>query len=187
MQFSKLVRNFLLWLLPAFLVWSAFTPSYNRFLTEATENLVQLTESPNHTTLRSYEKHHFLIYRNDLKGQTSTGHVYSVRITDTHFPVVLVLALFLAVPGVRLSKKLRALGWSFLILVFFHLLSLLFWVKFAYATQLGAWSGQNYTVFGQNFWGLGKHLLDLPFKFAMPLILWCAFFFDQLGVRSADD
>ena len=38
-------------------------------------------------------------------------------------------------------------------------------MKFVYATQLGAWSLAHYGAFARNFWGLGKHLLDLPFKF----------------------
>ena len=53
-------------------------------------------------------------------------------------------------------------------------------VKFIYATQLGAWSAENYGSWGQNFFGLGKHLLDLPFKFALPLLLWSALYLRQL-------
>jgi hypothetical protein len=48
-------------------------------------------------------------------------------------------------------------------------------------TQLGAWSAAHYGTFGQNFWGLGSHLLDLPFRFALPLILWAVFYFERLA------
>ena len=74
--------------------------------------------------------------------------------------------------GARLSN----LGWAALITVSFHLVSLFFYVKFAYATQLGSWSLEHYGPFARNFYGLGKHLLDLPFKFALPLLLWCGFY-----------
>ncbi len=187
MPYGRFLKNLLLWFIPVVAVWLLLTPIYNRFLTRATENLVKLTESPNHTSLRTHDDHHFLIYRDDVRGQTSTGHVGSVRVTDTQFPLLFLSVLFLAVPGIPFKQRAQALGWALLIAVFFHIVSLLFWVKFFYATQLGSWSAQNYGAFGQNFWGLGKHLLDLPFKFALPLILWCAFFFEQLtGARERE-
>ena len=73
-------------------------------------------------------------------------------------------------------ERLANLGWAVLIAVFFHLLLLFFFVKFVYATQLGAWSLAHYGAFARNFFGLGKHLLDLPFKLALPLVLWAAFY-----------
>lgn len=176
MNFGRFLRNLALAAVPVIAVWWVITPVYNRFLMRASENLVQLTESPDRTTLALHETHHFLISRNDVRGQTSTGHVYSVRATDVHFPTILMAVLFLATPGVSLRDRFTSLGWALLATIFFHLISLVFWVKFAYATQLGSWSMQNYTAFGRNFWGLGKHLLDLPFKFAWPLVMWIAFF-----------
>ena len=184
MPFRRLLRNLLLWLGPVLLTWWLLTPLYNRILTGATENLVRLSESPNHTTLATYETHYFLIYRNDLRGQTSTGHLSSVRVTDTQFPLILLAILFLAVPNLPLKRRLSSLGWATLVSVLFHVVSLFFWVKFVYATQLGDWSASHYGTLSQNFWGLGKHLLDLPFKFSLPLILWCLFFFDELLPRE---
>ena len=179
---SRFVRGVLLWLVPVVLAWLVATPFYNRFLTEAAENLVKLSESPNVTRLSVTQKHYFMIFRSDYPA--AGGQVTSVRVTDTHFPLVMLGAFFLAVPGVGWRKRLEALGWAVLLSVFFHLLSLFFWVKFVYATQLGEWSAARYGVFAQNFWGLGKHLLDLPFKFAFPLILW-AFFYLRLLLPSA--
>ena len=60
------------------------------------------------------------------------------------------------------------------------LVDLFFWVKFAYATQLGAWSAAHYGPFARNFWGLGKHVLDLPVKLALPFALWAGFYLRQL-------
>lgn len=170
-----------LWLVPVALVWALATPFYNRFLTRATENLLRLAESPNVTRLAVTRTHYFLITRTDFP--PSRGQVSSVRVTDTHFPLVMLGAFFLAVPGVGLRRRLGALGWAALISAFFHIVSLFFWVKFVYATQLGDWSAEHYGPWGQNFWGLGKHLLDLPFKFALPLILWAAFYLRLLLPR----
>ncbi len=53
-------------------------------------------------------------------------------------------------------------------------------MKFTYATQLGAWSVAHYGSFAQNFWGLGKHLFDLPFKLTLPFLLWAVFYLREL-------
>jgi hypothetical protein len=180
MPLIRFLRNTLLWAIPATLLWLAITPGYNLFLARAAENLVQATEIPNHTTLRRHDPHNFLIYRDDLKAATSTGHVSSMRITSYHFMLVFTAAIFLGVPDVPLRQRLQNLGWAALFSAFFHVFALLFRVKFIYATQLGAWSAEHYGAFGQNFWGLGRHLLDLPFRFAMPLILWSFFYLDRL-------
>jgi hypothetical protein len=180
MPLLRFLRSTLLWAIPATLLWLAITPTYNRFLARAAENAVQLTESPNHTTLRRHDPHTFLIYRDDLEAPTSTGHVSSVRVTSYHFMLIFTAAIFLGVPDVPLRRRFEALGWAALVSAFFHIFALLFRIKFIYATQLGAWSAQNYDTFGQNFWGLGRHLLDLPFRFALPLILWSSFYLDRL-------
>jgi len=169
------------WLAPVAVVWLLFTPFYNRFLTRATENLLRLSESPNVTRLAVARTHYFLITRTDFP--PSRGQVSSVRVTDTHFPLVMLGAFFLAVPGVGWRRRFGALGQALLIAACCHLVSLFFWVKFIYATQLGAWSAEHYGAFAQNFWGLGKHLLDLPLKLALPFALWAAFYLRLLLPR----
>ncbi len=175
----RFVLGVLLWLLPVATVWALLTPVYNVFLTTSAENLLRLTESPNVTRLLVHDKHHFVITRTDVP-PPPRGFLDSVRTTDVHFPLLMLGAFFLAVPDIPWRKKLENLGWGALISVFFHIFSLFFWVKFIYATQLGAWSAANYSTFQINFWGLGKHLLDLPFKFSMPLLLWAGFYLSLL-------
>lgn len=173
-----------LWLIPVAVVWTLLTPFYNSFLTTSAENLIRLTESPKVTRLLGHDKHHFVVTRTDVP--STRGWLESVRTTDVHFPLVMLGAFFLAVPGIPWLKRLENLGWAALISIFFHILSLLFWVKFIYATQLGGWSAENYSQWQMNFWGLGKHLLDLPFKFAMPLLLWSGFYLRELLRASRD-
>ena len=80
-------------------------------------------------------------------------------------------------PGIERRRRAENLGWALLASVVFHILVLFFFVKFVYSTQLGAWSNEHYGPVAQNLWGFGKHLLDLPFKLALPFILWAAFYF----------
>ncbi len=175
---GRFTLGVVLWLIPVAVVWMLLTPFYNKFLTTAAENLVRLTESPGVTRLLEHDDHHLLITRTDLPNKR--GFLDSVRTTDVHFPLVMLGAFFLAVPGVPWRRRLETLGWAALISVCFHIVSLLFWVKFTYATQLDTWSDANYSTWQQNFWGLGKHLLDLPFKFSLPLLLWAAFYLREM-------
>lgn len=176
-------RGVVLWLVPVALVWLLLTPYYNRFLVKAAENLSRLTESPAVTRLQLQEQHTMLISRSDVPAPK--GYLYQMRATDTHFPVMMLAAFMLAVPGVPIRKRLEALGWSLLILACFHVLSLFLWVKFAYATQLGDFSLQNYGAVSRNVWGISKHLADLPFKFGMPLVLWSFFFLGEIRREPA--
>ncbi len=187
MPYPRFLRNLAIWLIPSVLIWILGTPFYNTFLRSSAETLVRLSERPGVTHLyaapideeRPRQEQHFLVItRDDYK--TDRRFLYSVRTTDIHFPMVFMWALFLAVPGAPLTARLAKTGWATLITVFFHIVLVVFWVKFVYATQLGAWSEEHYSTFGQTFWGLGKHLLDLPFKFGLPLILWSAFYWDVL-------
>jgi hypothetical protein len=175
---GRLIRNVLLWIVPVWLVWMAITPVYNRFLATAGENLLLMTESPNVTDLLVQGAHTAHIQRRDFPPSRSL--VGSIRVTDLHFHLVLLATLFLAVPGVPWRERLSNLAWAVLIAVVFHLLLLFFWVKFVYATQLGAWSVAHYGPFARNLFGLGKHLLDLPFKLALPLILWAGFYIGRM-------
>jgi hypothetical protein len=181
---GRLIRNILLWIVPVWLVWTVLTPVYNRFVKTAAENLLLLSESPNVTELLMQDPHTAHIRRRDFPPSRSL--VGSVRVTDLHFHLVLLAALFLAVPDVPWRERLANLGWAVLIAVFFHLLLLFLWVKFVYATQLGSWSLAHYGPFARNVFGLGKHLVDLPFKLSLPLILWAAFYIGRMleGLRG---
>ncbi|HEX4955338.1 MAG TPA: hypothetical protein VF017_18260 [Thermoanaerobaculia bacterium] len=174
-------RNVALWLVPCWLLWAGLTSFYNRFLTQSAENLLLLTESPNVTQLLRVDEHYVAVSRTDFP--PSKGKLYQIRVTDIHFHLLLLFTLFLAVPGLPWKQKLQALGWAWLAAVFFQIADLFLWVKFVYATQLGTWSGEHYGAFGQNFWGLAKHVFDLPLKLALPFALWMAFFYRELSKR----
>lgn len=174
----RFTKGLLIFIVPVAIVWILATPIYNRFLTKAAENLVRITESPAVTRLQLSETHFFLITRSDMA--MPRGYLAKVRVTDTHFTLIMLSAFFLAVPGIPLKRRLETLGWAVLISICFHIVSLFLWVKFMYATQLGDWSMQNYGAFGRNFWGISKHLADLPFKFGLPVLLWAFFFLGEI-------
>ena len=170
----QLILNALLWVVPVATVWLVATPVYNRFLLGSAENLVRLTESPSVTNLLRKDDHFAYVQRRDFPPAKSLVH--SFRVTDVHFHLLMLGILFLAVPRIPWRRRLENLGWAVLITVFFDIFLIFFYVKFTYATQLGAWSLAHYGPFARNFWGLGKHLLDLPFKFSLPFLLWAGFY-----------
>lgn len=179
------IRNALLWLIPVAALWAVATPVYNRFLLGSAETLARWTESPDVTDLLRQDDHFAAVSRRDFP--PARAIVHSFRMTDVHFHLVLLAALFLAVPGVPWRKRLENLGWAVLVTVFFDILLVFSYVKFAYATQLGSWSLANYGPFLRNFWGLFKHLLDLPFKLGLPFLLWALFYLSQMpGIRTPE-
>jgi len=170
--------HFLFWTPSVLVVWFFLTPAYNLFLVRATEKLLHVAESPEVTRLTPYQKHHVVVTRTDLP--TSKGRLTTFRVTDVHFPLILLGAFFLAVPGKPLPKRLAFLGWAVLIACGVHLLTLFCQVKSFYANGLGEWSAAHYGEFGKNFWGLSQHLLKIPVKLALPFVLWATFYLDVL-------
>jgi hypothetical protein len=171
------LRNVLLWLIPVWVVWALFTPFYNRLLLAGAQNLLHLSEYPSATQLLVQGTHDAVIARIEPPlGRLQHGF----RVTDIHFHLVLLAALFLAVPRVPWRERLGHLGWALLVTVFFDVFVVFSKVKVAYATQLGNWSLEHYGPLARNAWGLLHHLLDLPFKLALPFALWAAFYLPLL-------
>ena len=175
---GSFLRGLALWIVPVIVVWMLLTPVYNRMLSGTVENLYQLVESPNATLLLPIDRHSVNVSRRDFP--PSRANLYRIRVTDLHFPFVLLGAFFLAVPAVPFTLRLRRLGWAALFFVLFHLVLLILWVQFVYATQLGAWSAEHYGPFARNSWGLAKHVTDLVVKPALPFVLWAAFYLRHL-------
>lgn len=174
----RLARNALLWIVPVALVWLTLTPLYNRILTAAGELVLHAGEFPDATRLYVRDQGVLRITRLDVAGGQSVLH--ETQLSDFHFDWILLATLFFATPGVTWTRRLRTFGWAAAALVVFHVLLLVFYVESQYANGLGEWSARHYGALARNFWGLGKHILNLPFKFALPFALWAAAFWQSL-------
>jgi hypothetical protein len=181
--YGRFLLNLLLAIVPVALLWVALTPLLDQVLRAGGGALVQLTEVPNVTELlpAAADPHYAVIHRRDFP--PARANVTSFRITDVHFHWVLLGVLFLAVPGVPWQRRLLRLGQATLVLLAFDVVLVMLWVKFTYATQLGAWSAEHYGPFAQNAWGLAKHVADLPIKLALPFALWAGFYLGLLLPR----
>jgi len=179
---ALLIRNTLLWMVPVAVAWWLATPIYNRVLLRSAAGILDLCEHPAVTDLPAKGDHDAYVVRRDFPPAHSL--VYPFRVSDVHFHLLLLGALFLAVPGIPWRERLGNLAVAVLITFAYDVLLVVFIVESTYATHLGAWSLAHYGAFARNFYGLGKHLLDLPFKLALPLILWCAFYLPRLRAAS---
>jgi hypothetical protein len=179
---ALLVRNTLLWLVPVAALWWLATPVYNRILVDSAVRVLHLFEHPAVTELPAKGDHDAYVVRRDFPPARSLVHPF--RVTDVHFHLLLLGALFLGVPGLPWRERLGNLAIAAVITVLYDVVLVAFIVESAYATQLGAWSLAHYGAFARNFFGLGKHLLDLPFKLALPLLLWCGFYLPRLRAAS---
>ncbi len=173
------MRNLLLTAPAAMLLWLLISPFLSLFLSRAAERLTRLGEHPATTRIELSKGEDALLTRGDTRAHGKLP--YGIRVTDIHFPLVLLIAIFLATPHVSARERFANLGYALLITLCFEVIDLFFWVKFAYATQLGDWSLSHYGPVARNFWGLGKHVLDLPVKLALPFVLWASFYLPQLA------
>jgi len=180
---ARLIRNSLLWMVPVAALWWLATPVYNRMLLSSAGGLLSLFEHPAVTELLAKGDHDAYVVRRDFPPARALVHPFHV--TDVHFHLLLLGALFLGVPGLPWRERLGNLAIAALVTVVYDVLLVVFIVEFVYSTQLGAFSLAHYGAVARNFWGLGKHLLDLPFKLALPLLLWCAFYLPQLRAAAA--
>jgi hypothetical protein len=173
-----LIRNTLLLLIPVTVVWLLATPVYNRMLLSWSAGILHVFEHPRVTELPPRDPHHAYIQRLDFPPAKSL--VFSFRVSDLHFPLILLGALFLAVPKVPWRERLANLGLAVFATALFDIALVILYVKFCYSNQLGAWSLAHYGVAARNLYGLAKHLFDLPFKLALPLLLWCGFYLPRM-------
>lgn len=174
----RLARNLALTAPIAMVLWLLVSAFLSLFLSQAAERLTRIFERPAVTRLELSRGEDALITRADTRAYGRLP--YSVRVTDIHFPLVLLIAIFLATPDITARERFANLGYALVVMLCFEVIDLFFWVKFVYATQLGDWSAAHYGPFARNFWGLGKHILDLPVKLALPFALWAAFYLRQL-------
>ena len=174
----RLARNLALTAPIAMLLWLLVSGFLSLFIAQAAERLTRIFERPAVTRIELSRGEDALITRADTRAHGRLP--YRVRVTDIHFPLVLLIAIFLATPDVTARERFANLGYALVVMLCFEVIDLFFWVKFVYATQLGDWSAAHYGPFARNFWGLGKHVLDLPVKLALPFALWAAFYLRQL-------
>ncbi len=119
-------------------------PLYDRLLAAASQGILSLSEGHSPTTLVAGEAERiFLVPETVPETMTAAGFQPSlvfIRTRMNHINLALLLALFLATPGLGLIHRLRVTLISSGILFLAHVLILLVYFKYIYAVRLGEYS-----------------------------------------------
>jgi len=167
----------------ALAAWLVLRPALDTVVCGLAEMLIRGYEQPRVTRLMPVD-HRAQVRRADLRTDST---VPTVSLTEVHFNTIVLLALFLALPRPwsRLQAERLVMGWC--VLLGLQTLNLVFHVKFIYATALGDWSIQHYSVVGRNVYGFLQYFTDLPGRFASPFLIWIGFNWDHvMAMISAD-
>ena len=157
-------------------VWLVLRPALDTVVCGLAEVLIRGYEQPRVTRLVPVD-HRAQVRRADLHTDST---VPTVSLTETHFNTIVLLALFLALPRPwsRPQAERLVMGWC--VVLGLQTLNLVFHVKFIYATALGDWSLQHYSVVSRNVYGFLQYFTDLPGRFAAPFLIWIGFNWDQV-------
>ena len=111
-------------------------------------------------------------------------------LTDITFNVIVLMALYLALPRPQSRRQLERLFMGVCVLYLTQALNLVFHVKTLYALGLGEWSHQHYSDFARNVFGFFRYFTDLPGRFSFPFLIWLGFNWDSvmtlLGTPAAE-
>ncbi len=172
------LRRLPLTLLAGMLVWLMVRPVLDVAVCALTETLIRAFEYPRVTRLVAIN-HGAEVRRSDF--HTASG-VHTQALTEIHFNIIVLLALSLALSRPFGRKRLERLFMAASLLYLTQVLTLLFHVKYLYATALGEWSFQNYSRLAREFFGFCRYFSDLPGRFSFPFLLWLGFNWDQVAV-----
>ncbi len=184
---SAIFRTFLsrlpIALAVALAAWLVLRPALDTVVCGLAEILIRGYEQPRVTRLVPVD-HRVEVRRSDLRTGSA---IPTVSLTEVHFNTIVLLALFLALPRPwsRPQVERLVLGWCVLLAA--QTLNLVFHVKFIYATSLGDWSIQHYSVVSRNVYGFLQYFTDLPGRFAAPFLIWIGFNWDQVMVMISPE
>lgn len=161
------------------LVWvGKIAPLYDRFLTAASQGFLSLSEAHNYTTLTAGEPERiFLVPRIGPETLTPFGSpplLIFIRTNKFHINLALLLALFMATPGLSFIPRLRLTSISLGILFLVHVLIMIIYVKNIYAPTLNEYSPFLLGPIRQSIYKWSYVFLRGIGWPAIPLMIWSA-------------
>jgi hypothetical protein len=158
-------------LLIAMVLWLLVRPGLDVAVAGFAQTLIRAFEYPRVTRL-VVEDHRAQVHRADFR---SDSRIPTIPLTENHFNLIVLLALYLALPRPFSRRQLERLFMGVCVLYLTQATNLLFHVKTLYALGLGEWSQQNYSDFARNFFGFWQYFTDLPGRFSFPFLIWLGF------------
>jgi hypothetical protein len=171
-------------LIAATLIWLLVRPAINWLVAGASQTLIRSFEHPRVTRL-VVQDHRAQMHRADLRTGSA---VHTVSMAEISFNMIVLLALYLALPRPFSRRQLERLFMGWCVLCLTQALNLVFHVKTFYATGLGEWSHHYYSDLARNIFGFGRYFTDLPGRFSFPFLIWLGFNWDiVMKMLSIDD
>jgi hypothetical protein len=152
-------------------IWLLVRPALDVAVAGFSQTLIRAFEYPRVTRL-VVEDHRVQVHRSDFR---SDSMIPTIPLTENNFNLIVLLALYLALPRPISRHQLERLFMGLCILYLTQTMNLLFHVKTLYAMGLGEWSQQNYSDFARNFFGFWQYFTDLPGRFSFPFLIWLGF------------
>jgi hypothetical protein len=152
-------------------IWLLVRPALDVAVAGFSQTMIRAFEYPRVTRLVA-EDHRVQVHRSDFR---SDSRIPTIPLTETNFNLIVLLALYLALPRPFSRHQLERLFMGLCILYLTQAMNLLFHVKTLYAMGLGEWSQQNYSDFARNFFGFWRYFTDLPGRFSFPFLIWLGF------------
>ncbi len=181
---SRFLWRLPLALLAAILIWAVLRPGLDTSIRWMSQTLVRAFEYPRVTMLEPDDKrggHYVQIHRSDWR---ATSQVLSLPLTEIHFNTIVLLTLFLALARAFSRRQLERLFMGWCLLFAFQIINLWFHVKCFYATGLGDWSLQSYSIVERSFYEYGQYFTDLPGRLSFPFVIWIGYNWDQLMILT---
>ena len=161
-------------LMAGVMLWLLLRPAADVAVAGLAQTLIRAFEHPRVTRL-VVDDHRVQVHRSDFR---SGSGIPTVSLAEINFNLIVLLALYLALPRPFSRRQLERLFMGLGVLYLTQTLNLVFHVKTLYATGLGEWSRQSYTDLARNVFGFGRYFTDLPGRFCFPFRIWLGFNWD---------
>jgi len=156
------------------IVWLLLRPAVDAAVAGLAQTLIRAFEHPRVTRLVE-DGHRVEVHRSDFR---SGSGIPTIALAENNFNLIVLLALYLALPRPFSRRQLERLLMGCCVLYLTQALNLVFHVKTLYATGLGEWSQQTYSNLARNVFGFGQYFTDLPGRFSFPFLIWLGFNWD---------
>jgi hypothetical protein len=171
---SVFLRRLPVALVAGVMLWLLLRPAVDIGVSGLAQTLIRAFEHPRVTRL-VVDDHRVQIHRSDFR---SGSGIPTVSLTEINFNLIVLLALYLALPRPFSRRQLERLFMGCCVLYLTQTLNLVFHVKTLYAAGLGEWSRQSYGDLARNIFGFGRYFTDLPGRFSFPFLIWLGFNWD---------
>jgi hypothetical protein len=153
-------------------LWVLLSPVYDRAVAAGAESLMRSFEKPKVTRLRLAADNFTTVDREDFDPRSKRP---AISIRDLTFNIVLLIALFAALPRPFSDRNIGGFLVASVILGFTHVFGVITEVMSIYVAKLGLWSTVNYGEFDRNLWGVLNHFYRLVLMYAIAFALWWIF------------